>query len=502
MGAYQRLTDRFDRIDSLAHLGSMASWDRMATMPEGGNSARSKALAALDVLVHQTLADPLLKADLDLAAGESLSEFERANWREMKRAWQSASALPGRLVEEKSMAGSQCEHAWRIQRRANDWTGFLVNFEKVLDVSRREARILGDLKGCSPYEALMDKYDPGATIAQIDAAFGDLKSWLPGLARAAIAVQNGQEFSVPKGPFPTEVQKGLGMEVMASLGFDFAHGRLDVSAHPFCGGVPSDVRITTVYNENDCISAMMGIVHETGHALYEQGLPKEWAGQPAGAARSMALHESQSLTFEMQIGASKPFLNWIAPKMSAAFGRQEAFDPENLIRLFTRVNPGLIRVHSDELTYPSHVILRYEIERDLIEGAIEARDVPAAWDEKMMSYLGVDSRGNYKDGCMQDIHWTDGSFGYFPSYTLGAMYAAQWMAKIKSVTPDFDERISKGDFSAVRGWLDANVWKKASLLSASDIALAATGETLNPRYFKEHLERRYLGVAPAKRLSL
>ena len=281
---------------------------------------------------------------------------------------------------------------------------------------------------------------------------------------------------------------------MKFLNFDFDHGRLDVSMHPFCGGVPTDVRITTRYDDSDFVQSLMGTVHETGHARYEQGLPKEFAGLPVGQARSMGIHESQSLFFEMQLGRSAEFIAQLSPLVAKHFTQADPkiIESSNLQKIYTRVNPDFIRVDADEATYPAHVILRYEIERDLMNGKIEYSDIPELWDTKMQQYLGLSTKGNYKNGCMQDIHWTDGSFGYFPSYTLGAMYAAQFMAAMKKEV-NVAEQISQGNLEPIFAWLDKNIWKKASLFSTDELVKQATGDVLNAEFFKTHLESRYLG---------
>jgi carboxypeptidase Taq len=278
---------------------------------------------------------------------------------------------------------------------------------------------------------------------------------------------------------------------MTLLGFDFSAGRLDESAHPFSGGVPEDVRLTTRYNEADFARSLLGTIHETGHARYEQNLPRDWLSQPVGTARSYGVHESQSLSFEMQLARSRPFVGLLAPLLVKHFGNQPAFEPDNLYRLWTRVKPGYIRVDADEVTYPAHIILRYEIERPLIEGEIEAEDIPALWDEKMQALLGLDTRDNYKDGCLQDVHWSDGAFGYFPSYTLGAMYAAQWFATIRRAVPDLDARIAAGDLAPVFNWLREHIWSQASLWETPELVMKASGEALNPGHFRKHLEGRY-----------
>ncbi|MEO0890628.1 MAG: carboxypeptidase M32, partial [Pseudomonadota bacterium] len=338
--------------------------------------------------------------------------------------------------------------------------------------------------------AMLELYEPGTTSASLDALFADVKTWLPSMIDDAIEKQKGNNILLPNGHYPAEKQKALGLEVMKLLQFDFEHGRLDESVHPFCGGVPTDVRITTRYDEKEFVQSLMGIVHETGHARYEQGLPKSLAGTMAGQARSMGIHESQSLFFEMQVGRSQAFVDHLARLASNHFEGPE-FAQDNLSKIYTHVEKGFIRVDADELTYPAHVILRYEIERDLMNGVIKYTDVPELWNEKMKAYLGLSTEGNFKNGCMQDIHWTDGAFGYFPSYTLGAMYAAQFMAAMKQ-TVDVDGAIRSGDLSPIFTWLSDNIWSKASLFSTDDLVTQATGEVLNAKHFKAHLENRYL----------
>jgi carboxypeptidase Taq len=237
---------------------------------------------------------------------------------------------------------------------------------------------------------------------------------------------------------------------------------------------------------------LMGTIHETGHGRYEQHRPRTWLGQPVSEARSMAIHESQSLSFEMQLGRSRAFMQLLAPLLREFLGAQPAFEPGNLAKLYTRVRPGYIRVDADEVTYPAHVIVRYEIERPLIEGEIEVEDIPALWDEKMMKLLEVDTRGNYKDGPMQDIHWTDGAYGYFPCYTLGAMYAAQWFATIRAQRAELDAEIARGELSGVFDWLKANIWDHASRYETDELTRRATGGPLDPAHFRAHLEARYL----------
>ena len=491
--SYDALSSAWLRLHRLGHLQNIAGWDQAALMPSKGNEARGAAMAEMAALMHRLRTEPKLRDQINSAEQEPLDALQRANLREMRREWRHANALPEDLVQRQKIATSRCEHAWRSQRPANDWAGFVGNLKPVLAIAREEARLLGQQSGLRPYDALMDRYEPGMRCATLDGIFGNVRQWLPGLIQKAMERQALALAVDPVGPFDIERQRGLCNRVVTLLGFDFEAGRLDVSTHPFCGGVPEDVRLTTRFRTDDFLPSLMGTVHETGHGRYEQNLPRTLLGQPVAEARSMALHESQSLTFEMQIGSHPGFMALLAPMIAAAFGDQPAFAADNLHRLVTRVKPGFIRVDADEVTYPAHIVLRYEIERPLIEGEIEIEDVPALWDAKMMELLGVDTRGNFKDGPMQDVHWPESLFGYFPCYSLGAMYAAQWFAAMRRAMPDLDSRIAAGQLAPVFDWLKSNIWEQASRWDTDELARRASGETLNPSHFKAHLEQRYLG---------
>ncbi|ART81044.1 carboxypeptidase M32 [Oceanisphaera avium] len=491
--SYSALTQHFQQQYHLQHIAAMCGWDQATMMPAGGNQARSEAMSTLAVLSHQQLQAPQLAQWFSAAQAESLTPEQQVSLAVMQRQWRDATMLPSDLVGAFSLAGSRCEHAWRSLRPANDWAGFLPLFEEVLNLSRQVAAARSEALGLSYYDSLLEQFEPGMRSATLDPLFNDVKQWLPGLITQVQAKQSAEQVQLPQGPFATSHQKALGLEVMKLLGFDFNHGRLDVSVHPFCGGVSEDVRLTTRYDENDVAQALMGVIHETGHARYEQSLPAQWRSLPVGQARSMGIHESQSLFFEMQLARHPAFIAKLAPLLSHHFGEQTAFSSDNLAKLYTRVQPGLIRVDADELTYPAHVMLRYEIERDLIEGKLQAKDLPERWDNLMQQYLGLSTKGNYKDGCMQDIHWTDGSFGYFPSYTLGALYAAQQAKAIQTELGTFDHLIST-DLSSIFSWLQRNIWQHASLLETDALITQACGQPLNACAFKLHLEQRYLGA--------
>jgi carboxypeptidase Taq len=490
---YDALARTWARLYRINHLQSIASWDQAANMPPKGNEARALALAEIATIAHGLRTDPALRGHIERARDEPLDDLQRANLREIERDWFRANALPTALVERRMLATSRCEHAWRSQRPANDWAGFALNLKEVLAIAREEAQHLGEQAGLAPYDAMINKYEPGMRMQALDRIFGEVRQWLPGLIERVVRKQAGEAVTMPAGPFDRGAQRALCERVMRVLGFDFDAGRLDVSAHPFSGGVPEDVRLTTRFRDDEFVQSLMGTIHETGHGRYEQNLPRALLGQPVAEARSMGIHESQSLSFEMQVGCHPGFIAHIAPLVVEAFGAQPAFEPGNLQRALTRVQPGLIRVDADEVTYPAHVILRYEIERGLFDGSFEVDDIPALWDEKMKSLLGLDTRGNFGDGPMQDVHWAAGEFGYFPCYSLGAMYAAQWFAAMRRTLPTLDEDIAAGRLGPVFGWLRENIWQQGSRWTTDELAVRASGEVLNPAHFKAHLEKRYLG---------
>jgi len=491
---YQRLEGRFRRLGALRDAEAMLHWDLATMMPKGGAEARGDQLAVLKSLRHGILTEPETEELLAVAEmRDTLDPWQAANLREMRRTWTHATALSGEQVEALSRAASACEAAWRDARADDDFAAVLPKLETVLALIRETATVKAEKLGVSPYDALLDEYEPDGRSDEIDRVFADLEAFLPGLVGEVLERQASDPRVVePEGPFPVERQRELAVRLMEVFGFDFHHGRLDVSLHPFCGGTPDDVRITTRYDETDFTSALMGVLHETGHALYERGLPEAWRGQPVGDARGMAVHESQSLLIEMQVCRSRGFLGFAAPIMKAMLGGDgPAWDTANLYRLYTRVQPGFIRVDADEVTYPAHVILRYNLEKAMIAGDLEAADLPTAWNEGMGRLLGL-TPPNDRLGCLQDIHWYDGAWGYFPTYTLGAMTAAQLFAAAVDADPTIESGIAAGDFSGLMTWLADNVHSRGSQLTSRELLTAATGRPLDAEIFEAHLKRRYL----------
>lgn len=497
MTAYSKLSAHHGRIAALSNALGILHWDNAAVMPKGAAPRRAESVALLQVLRHGMATDPRIGDWLSEAeADDGLGAWERANLREIRRIWTAETALPADLVEASSRATSTCEMAWRQARQDSDFVGLLPHLSEVLRLQREIGQAKGEKLGLSPYDALLNDYEPGGRSEQIDRLFDDLAAFLPGLLDEVLAVQARRPTDAePQGPFPVETQRALGVRMMEALGYDFDRGRLDVSAHPFCGGADDDVRITTRYDENDFSSALMGVLHETGHALYEQGRPQGWMSQPVGHARGMSLHESQSLLIEMQACRSREFLRFAAPIMRDAFGASgPGWEPDAVWRRYTRVAPGFIRVDADEVTYPAHVILRYRLEKALIADDLPLAELPAAWNAQMKELLGL-TPPNDRVGCLQDIHWPSGGWGYFPTYTLGALTAAQLFDAARRAVPDIPSAIERGDFAPLLGWLRANVHAQASLLETDELLIQATGRTLDPAVFKAHLRRRYVEEA-------
>jgi carboxypeptidase Taq len=495
LSPYRALETRFDRLDTLREVGQVLHWDTATMMPEGGAPSRGEQTATLAVVCHELLTDPALP---DLLAGaeadNSLDDWQRANLGEMRRQWLHATAVPGDLVAALSKAASACETVWRRARPASDFALILPHLKQLLGLVREVAAAKAARLGKTPYEALLDQYEPDGSTAAIDRLFEPLAAILPDLIADALAHQRRAGAAIaPEGPFPIAAQRRAGVRLMERLGFDFDHGRLDVSLHPFCGGTPEDVRITTRYDEANFTRALMGVLHETGHALYVRGLPAAWRRQPVGAARGMSVHESQSLLIEMQVCRSREFLAFAAPVLRDCFGGAgPAWEPDNLYRLYTTVARGFIRVDADEVTYPAHVILRYRLERAMIAGELEPALLPQAWNEGMRALVGVVPPDDRR-GCLQDVHWYDGAWGYFPTYTLGAMTAAQLFDAARRADPAIVPAIARGEFAPLMTWLRANVHGQGSRLSSADLVIEATGRALDAAVFERHLRARYLG---------
>jgi carboxypeptidase Taq len=495
-GAYEQLELRHARLGRFDHLGAMLDWDRLVNLPVGSSVSRAAALAELESLIHGLRSDPALGDLMDRAEQESLDAGQRANLREMRRQWCLGQALPADLVETRAHATVACEQAWRRLRpvggRQGDWDSYLPLWQEVVRIARIEAHCLSDALGLPPYDALMQRFEPGMTSAELGRIFDELRGWLPGLIRRVRQHQAGWVADPAEpGDINREAQIRLHRDVMGWLGFDFERGRLDESAHPCTCGVPDDVRLTTRLSPERVIDNLLATIHETGHALYEQHLPARWRGQPVGRARSMAIHESQSLLFEMMLARHPAVIEQLSQRLTAHLGTHPAWSAPALQRRLLRLRSGLIRTEADEVSYPAHVMLRFEIERDLIEARIEPADVPALWDEKLTRYLDADPKAHPGSGPMQDVHWSEGLFGYFPCYAMGAIAAAQWMAAMRREFA-LDEALAAGDLAPLRLWLDRSIWSRACLVGTPDLLHQASGTGFDTRHYKSHLQDRYL----------
>jgi len=494
---YDSLHARAAKLSRLNEAQEVLHWDMSAMMPDGGMESRGEQLAVLSGLCHSMLTATEMADAIDAAEADQahLTDWQAANVRELKRQHIAATALSESLVEAISRAATACETAWRDAKPRGDFKAVLPTLETMVSLSREAALARGAVLNLAPYDALLDQYDPGTRETDFSDVFDRLTAELPPLLQSVLDHQARQPApQMPVGAFPISSQKALAENLMQTIGFDFNHGRLDESRHPFCGGVPDDVRITTRYDEADFTKALMGVLHETGHAMYERGLPADWRGQPVGHALGMTMHESQSLLVEMQVCRSLAFLDFARPHMLSAFDApagDASWSIENLERLYTKVERGFIRVDADEITYPLHVILRYRLEKALMTDAMQPADLPMAWNEGMQELLGVTPPSD-TEGCLQDIHWYDGAYGYFPTYTLGAMAAAQIFAAARAAIPTMDDDIRGGNFADLFAWLRSNIHGMGSKLSTQETLSHATGTTLSAEPFLAHLKSRYL----------
>lgn len=495
MTAYQQLEARKKRVSALNNAMGILQWDQQTMMPEGAAPARAAMLAELSVMVHEMETGSELSDLIDEAesGAAQLDPWQTANLREIRHQFIHANAVPSDLVERLVMAESDAHMTWRVARPNNDFSRLAPKLDTLFELKREEATIKAAIMGLTPYEAMLDRYDPGRREPQVDRIFEDLENFLPGFLQQVMAKQAAAPRPlIPEGPFPLERQKELSHAIMRVFGFPFERGRLDTAHHPFSGGADGDVRITTRYNEADFMQSLMAVIHETGHALYEDGRPPEWLGQPVGNSRGMTLHESQSLLLEMQAARSEEFIRFLVPTIARVLGGEgPAWTPDNFLRIYRKVEPGLIRVFADEVTYPLHVILRYKLEKAIIANELPTRELPGAWNELMEQLLGI-RPPNDTDGVMQDVHWPEGIFGYFPTYSLGALAAAQIFAAAQKDNTDILPGLGRGDLAPLFTWLDRHIRSQGCLYMPDELIEKATGSGLDTAAFKAGLRARYL----------
>jgi len=410
----------------------------------------------------------------------------------MRRQRDHAIATPPSLIARLAKATARAEVFWVEARKANDFKIFAPHLEEVVHLVRDKAALLGQARGLAPYDALVEAFTPGISTADIDTIFKALSRKLPGLINQAIEVQADRAPLPLVGKFSVPRQRSLAVDVLKALGFPFDRGRLDESEHPFTEGVPGDIRVTTRFDANDPFTGLLGAVHETGHAMYDLGLPLKWRDQPVGRDRGLALEESQSLLFEMNLCRSRSFVKYLKPlleKYLQVSGPE--WSEENLYRHLTRVKRSLIRMDADELTYPVHIMLRYELEKRILDGTLPVAELPEAWNDNLEQRLNIRPT-NDVDGCLQDIHWAVGHFGYFPSYALGAVIAGQLNEALRAERPSLDAEIAAGQFGGVMDWLRDNVHGVGARLPVQELMQQATGKPLTAAAYLRYLETKYL----------
>lgn len=494
--AYRILSERFGTAGRLYAAKLTLFWDSQTYMPKGGAWSRGEQLAAIDAARQDLMAAPDAE-DLFAAADSSLDALdpaERANLREMRRLSRHDAAIPKALMSEKARAVSEAQTAWAAAKQANDFDLFAKAFATLMRLNIEIATAKAEALGLAPYDALMDEADPGLTTEMVDPIFEDLAASLPLLLAEVVEHQASWPTAIPfSGDFSVERQQSLCKKLATTVGHSAENLRIDIAPHPFTlVGSPGDNRITTRFDPDNIRLAIMGTLHECGHALYEAGLPRNYAFLPVGAPRGATAHESQSLMLEMQASRSCEFLSWLAPQLGKAFGGDpDCWSVENVLNAYRRVSTGHIRIEADELSYPLHVILRYRIERALLSGDLAVADIPGAWSELSEALLG---RRPPTDavGCLQDFHWAVGLFGYFPNYALGAAFAAQLFESAVHDDPAVLDSLKNGDFAPYKSWVGPRIHARASEVTFSELVADATGAPLSAESLKRHLRRRYL----------
>ncbi|OFZ22305.1 MAG: hypothetical protein A2X94_02325 [Bdellovibrionales bacterium GWB1_55_8] len=490
---YDQLVPRLQEIHDLRFAKAVLEWDQQTYMPEKGNEARSRQMALLASLAHEKQTSEQLGEWISaLQAESSLSAEQKALVREAKRDRDKAVNVPASLVREISETAGKAHATWSEARKKNRFRDFAPSLKRLIELKTQEALARGVPGGRVPYDVLLDDFEPGATVEFLNPIISEARD----ISRAALeAIQGSRKkpkFAILQKIYPDAAQEKFGRFVMDHMGYDLAAGRLDRSVHPFTTSFDADdVRITTRYEERWLPSSLFGIIHECGHALYEQGLPRRHMGTPLGEAVSLGIHESQSRFWENQVGRSREFWQYFFPSAKKAFPK--ALGTTKLDDFHFAVNavrPSLIRVEADEVTYNLHIVVRYELEQALFSGDLSVEDLPEAWNSKMKNYLGLKPKKD-SEGVLQDVHWSFGGFGYFPTYLLGNLYASQWTATLRKSMPDFRKKISTGKLLPIKKWMNENIHQYGRLYPAHELAARISGEPLNPKHFDSYLKEKY-----------
>ncbi len=492
--AYAKLRTQLEELAHFSSTLALLQWDQEIYMPAKGGEPRAKLISYLSVVAHEKLLalnSGKLLTKLVQEAKKTPNTPEAIVIRDVWRSYTRERKLPTAFVQELAELTSRAQTIWAEARAKSDFSLFLPSLKRLVELKRQEAAYVGYKN--SPYDALLDTYEPGLTSAQIDPLFSELRDFLkPFLRKLKAAKQQPPAATRLKGKFPLREQEAFNEQLLRKVGFDFEAGRIDQSTHPFTTNFhPYDVRITTRYSETDALYALGSTIHEMGHALYEQGLPVEHFGTPLAEAVSLGIHESQSRFWENMIGKGRPFWKYFYPKLQKQFPKPYARVPfETFYRILNRVEPAFIRTEADEVTYNLHIIIRYELERGLIEGTLKAKDLPQLWKAKMKDYLGVTVK-NDREGVLQDVHWSIGAIGYFPTYTLGNLYAAQFSETAKKQLPKLEAQLEKGNFTPLREWLRTHIHAHGKTFTSEALVKEITGEPLQASYFIKHLKEKY-----------
>jgi carboxypeptidase Taq len=492
--AYAELIRRAREWSLLGSCANVLGWDERTYMPHQGSAHRAEQMALLARMGHEMLTTPAVGELLAAVEGSPLVRDESTdaavNVRELRRIYNRAVKVPKELVEEIARVTTRAQQVWQEARAANDFASFQPWLEKVVQLKREEAQAVG--YRTVPYDALLDEYEPGATTADITQLFAALREELTPLVAAIAASGRKPRRDILEREYPVERQKEFGEAAARAIGFDFTAGRLDTTTHPFCSGIgPGDCRITTRYNARHLNESIFGILHESGHAIYEQGLIPEHFGTPLGSFASLGIHESQSRLWENQVGRGRPFWDHFFPRAKEMF--PEALSDIALDDFHFAINdvrPSFIRVEADEATYNMHIILRFELEQALVSGDLQPADVPRAWNEKFDKSFRM-TPPNDAQGCLQDIHWSMGGIGYFPTYTLGNLYAAQFMEAARRDLGDLDDDFRRGEFGRMKGWLNEKIHCPGQRFRAATLCEHVTGRPLSHKPLVNYLRDKY-----------
>jgi len=492
--AYQELIGRVREASVLGSCASVLGWDERTYLPRQGAAHRAEQMALLARLTHERLTAPRLGELLAELAGSDLvrepDSEAAANVREIRRSYERAVKLPPELVEQLARVTTHAQQAWQQARADSDFQQFRPWLEQIVALKRQEAQAV-DYQAAA-YDALLDEYEPGATAAEITRLFAALRQELAPLVAAIAASGRKAPSEILKREYPVDRQAIFGQAAAAAAGFDFDAGRLDVTTHPFCTGLgPGDCRICTRYHARHFNDGFFGILHEAGHGIYEQNLPREHHGTPLGEAASLGIHESQSRLWENQVGRSRPFWEHFFPRARQVFvSTLRDVRLDDFLFAINEVQPSYIRVEADEATYNLHIILRFELEQALISGDLQPADVPGAWNEKFEQMLGL-KVPDAAHGCLQDIHWSSGGIGYFPTYTLGNLYAAQLMEQAHHDLGDLDADFRRGDFGGLKGWLNDKIHRHGRRFRAGVLCQRVTGRPLDHQPLLRYLRGKY-----------